>query len=159
MSNKVQVHNDLKSSVRRIWLLSKKNIRLYVKQGPVLIFGILFPFFMALAWVIGRPIPLTHIFVGIVSMSAFFTATAISPVVLPIETRERSLEKLLSMPVTLREILASIVVASVIYSSITTYTVFVIFISLLKNVTIQIPMLLLGILMVFLLIIAGSLLG
>jgi len=91
----------INDSLNRIWILSKKNISLYVKKGPVLIFGLLFPFFMTLSWAIGRAIPINHMFIGIVSMTSFFTATAISPVVLPIETREKSLERILVSPISL----------------------------------------------------------
>ncbi len=150
---------EITSSLKRIWLLSRKNIKLSVKKGPVLIFGLLFPFFLTLSWVIGRSISLSQIFVGIISMTAFFTATAISPVVLPIETRERSLEKLLSMPVSLNELLVSIVVASVIYSCLVTCVILVVFLFLLPASIIQAAPLLLVVAGITLLAIAGSLLG
>ncbi|MCP4764021.1 MAG: ABC transporter permease, partial [archaeon] len=102
----------IQESINKIWLLCKKNITLYIKKGPVLIFGLMFPFFMTLSWVIGREISLNLVFVGIVSMTSFFTATAISPVVLPIETREKSLERILSFPISLNEILLGIILAS-----------------------------------------------
>lgn len=108
-------------------MLTKKNITLYVRKGPVLIFGLMFPFFMVLSWILGRQITLSQIFVGIVAMTSFFTATAISPVILPIETREKSLERLLSAPISLGEILFGIIIASTIYSIIITSIIAVIF--------------------------------
>ncbi|MFO8019004.1 MAG: ABC transporter permease [Promethearchaeia archaeon] len=114
-------------SMKNIWMLTKKNITLYVKKGPVLIFGLMFPFFMVLSWILGRQITLSQIFVGIVSMTSFFTATAISPVILPIETREKSLERLLGAPITLIEILSGIIIASTVYSVIITSLIAVIF--------------------------------
>ena len=68
----------IRDSFQRIWILSKKNISLYIKKGPVLIFGLMFPFFMTLSWVIGREISFNQVFIGIISMTSFFTATAIS---------------------------------------------------------------------------------
>lgn len=150
---------NFQSSAKRVWLLSRKNIQLYVKKGPVLIFGLFFPFFLTLSWVIGRSISILQIFVGIISMTAFFTATAISPVILPIETRERSLEKLLSMPVSLHEILISIVVASSLYSCLITFSIFLVFLFILPSNLIQAVPLLLVILATILLVVAGSLLG
>ncbi|MHA1650192.1 MAG: ABC transporter permease [Candidatus Helarchaeota archaeon] len=114
-------------TIKNIWMLTKKNITLYVRKGPVLIFGLMFPFFMVLSWVLGRQITLSQIFVGIVAMTSFFTATAISPVILPIETREKSLERLLSAPISVIEILSSIIIASTIYSIIITSIIAVIF--------------------------------
>ena len=118
----------IQDSLARIWLLSKKNITLYIKKGPVLIFGLMFPFFMTLSWVIGREISLNLVFIGIISMTSFFTATAISPVVLPIETREKSLEKILSSPISLNEILIGIILASTLYSLFITSIITIIFI-------------------------------
>ncbi len=115
------------SSLKNIWMLTKKNITLYIKKGPVLIFGLMFPFFMLLSWILGRELTLTQIFIGIVSMTSFFTATAISPVIFPIETREKSLERLISAPISLREILSSIILASSLYSIIITSIVAVLF--------------------------------
>ncbi|GAG84978.1 unnamed protein product [marine sediment metagenome] len=63
----------IKDSLKRIWILSKKNISLYIKKGPVLIFGLMFPFFMTLSWVIGREISFNQVFIGIISMTSFFT--------------------------------------------------------------------------------------
>jgi len=145
--------------LNRIWILSKKNISLYIKKGPVLIFGLLFPFFMTLSWAIGRAIPINHLFIGIVSMTSFFTATAISPVVLPIETREKSLERILVSPISLNEILLGIVIASTLYTLIITSIITIIFIllfSIVFNSTATIFLMFLGI---GLMSILGSLLG
>ncbi|GAI94396.1 unnamed protein product, partial [marine sediment metagenome] len=106
----------LRSSLSIIWTLAKKNITLYIKSGPVLIFGLMFPFFLTLSWIIGRNISLIQIFIGIVAMTSFFTSTAISPVVLSIETRDNSLERLVASPVSLLEIIFGILIASFLYS-------------------------------------------
>ena len=117
----------IKNKIFKIWVMSKKNINLYIKKGPVIIFGLMFPFFMTLSWVLGRDISQSQIFVGIIAMTAFFTATAISPVVLPIETREKSLERILSAPISLNQILFGIVVASALYSILITSIIALIF--------------------------------
>jgi ABC-2 type transport system permease protein len=44
-------------SLRKCWAIAKKDIRIYYLKGPVLIFGILFPTFLFLAFVIGRNVP------------------------------------------------------------------------------------------------------
>jgi len=149
----------IKDSLNRIWILCMKNLFLYIKKGPVLIFGLMFPFFMTLSWVIGRDISLNQVFIGIIAMTSFFTATAISPVVLPVETREKSLERILSSPISLNEILLGILFASTLYSLIITSIIAVIFIVMFTiefNSLIVILLMFLGIgLMSFL----GSLLG
>lgn len=149
----------IKENMVKIWVQAKKNINLYIKKGPVIIFGLLFPFFMTLSWVLGRNLLINQIFIGIVAMTAFFTATAISPVVLPIETREKSLERILSAPLSLNQILLGIMVASALYSFIITSLIALTFIILFPSVLnsfIFVFLLWLGILLMSIL---GSLLG
>ncbi len=149
----------IQDSIKRILILTKKNVTLYIKKGPVLIFGLMFPFFMTLSWVIGRKISFELIFIGIIAMTSFFTATAISPVVLPIETREKSLEKIISSPISLNEILLWIILASTLYSMIITSIISVIFMLMLSidfNSLITILLMFFGI---GLMSILGSLLG
>ena len=149
----------IKDSLNRIWILCKKNISLYIKKGPVLIFGLIFPFFMTLSWVIGRDISINQVFIGIIAMTSFFTATAISPVVLPIETREKSLERILVSPISLNEILLGIILASTLYSLIITLIITIIFILLFSITVSSLSLIFLMFLGIGLMSILGSLLG
>lgn len=106
----------LRAWVQKVEILWRKNLALYVKKGPVIIFGLLFPFFMMLSWIIGRDLLPAQLFTGMTAMTSFFTATAISPVVFPIETREKTLEHQVATPLSLNHILAGIILASVTYS-------------------------------------------
>jgi ABC-2 type transport system permease protein len=146
-------------SINNIWMLTKKNITLYIKKGPVLIFGLMFPFFMVISWVLGRDISIAQIFIGIIAMTSFFTATAVSPVILPIETREKSLERVLSAPLSLNEILLGITIASTLYSIIITSIIALIFMVIfpaLISAPLSLILIFLGILLMGIL---GSLLG
>ena len=140
-------------------MLTKKNVTLYIKKGPVLIFGLMFPFFMVISWILGRSITLSQIFVGIVGMTSFFTATAVSPVILPIETREKSLERILGAPLSLNEILLGITIASTLYSFIITSIIALIFIALFPALIASLVSVFLTFLGIFLMGILGSLLG
>jgi ABC-2 type transport system permease protein len=121
---------SLVESLNNVWTLAKKNINLYIKRGPVLIFGLMFPLFLVISWILGRSITLQQIFIGLIAMTSFFTSTAIAPVVFPIETREKSLERLLSAPLSLNEILLGIILASSIYSTIITFIIAIVFVAL-----------------------------
>jgi ABC-2 type transport system permease protein len=120
--------DSLIDSFTNVWTLAKKNITLYIKRGPVLIFGLMFPLFLVISWILGRSITIAQIFIGLIAMTSFFTSTAIAPVVFPIETREKSLERLLSAPVSLNEILIGITVASSLYSAIITSLIAIVFV-------------------------------
>ena len=84
-------------------------------KGPVLIYGILFPLFLFLAFFLGRGMSLDFLLSGLLSMTLFFTATAVSPVILPWEGRERTLERLISAPVSIPAILLGDALSSFIF--------------------------------------------
>ena len=97
---------------RRSLVIAKKDIRIYYSKGPVVIFGILFPAFLFLSFAIGRNLSLDFMMPGLLGMILFFTATAISPAVAPWETQARTLERLMSCPVTIPTIILGDVLAS-----------------------------------------------
>lgn len=153
-SRMTQFQGDLS----KIWVLCKKNVDLYVKQGPVVIFGILFPVFLMITWVFGRNMPPIQLFTGVVAMTSFFTATAISPVVLPWETREKTLERQIASSLTLHQILIGIIFASSLYSIVISYSICIIFIGFL-NLSISITNLIVIFGTLLLMAIIGSILG
>ena len=57
------------SQLRRSLAVTEKDIRIYYLKGPVLIFGILFPMFLFLAFSVGRSIPLDIMISGLLSMT------------------------------------------------------------------------------------------
>ena len=124
----VEKISSIKKRYNQIWGLIKKNIELYFKKGPVIIFGILFPFFLALSWVLGRPIDNIQLFSGFLGMSVFFLGTAISPVIFPWETREKSLERIISAPVSILDLIFSIISSSTLFSIIISTVVCIILI-------------------------------
>jgi len=100
------------SRLRRSLAIAKKDLRIYYGKGPVIIFGILLPFFFFFAFLIGRQMPPLSLIAGLGGMAVWFTATSISPVIAPWETRTKTLERLVSLPIGVGEILAGDVLAS-----------------------------------------------
>jgi ABC-2 type transport system permease protein len=100
---------------RRSLAIAKKDLRVYYAKGPVVIFGILMPAFLFLAFFTGRQMPINSMIPGLLGMTVFFTATAVSPVVAPWETQARTLERLASCPVAVWTILLGDMFASVIF--------------------------------------------
>ena len=101
--------------LRRSLAVTEKDIRIYYLKGPVLIFGILFPMFLFLAFSVGRSIPIEVMISGLLSMTLFFTATAVSPIILPWEGNMGTLERLISAPVSIPAILLGDALASFIF--------------------------------------------
>ncbi|NHW44822.1 MAG: ABC transporter permease, partial [Candidatus Verstraetearchaeota archaeon] len=48
----------LVEQLKRSLAVAEKNIKIYYLKGPVIVFGLVFPLFLALAYVIGRNIAL-----------------------------------------------------------------------------------------------------
>jgi len=102
--------------VWRAWAIAKKDIRIYYFKGPVLIFGVFMPLFLFLAFLTGgRQLPLSFLVSGLIGMTMFFTATAVSPAIFPWEGQARTLERLASCPVTVATIIFGDMIASMIF--------------------------------------------
>ena len=97
--------------IESVIALSLKDAKIYFLKGPVIILGLLMPFFLWLAFIIGNRIAMSGV-PALISITVFFTASAVTPVVIPWETRQRSLEMLLSGPVTIGMIVLGDSIAS-----------------------------------------------
>ena len=98
----------------RSWAIVKKDIRIYYSKGPVVLMGIMFPAFMFLAFAFGRNMSATSLMPGLIGISVFFTCSAIAPVTMPWESQARTLERLVSSPLSIWTILFGDMVASML---------------------------------------------
>lgn len=111
----------IQEQVRRAWAIAKKDIRIYYNKPPVLISGILMPVFLYLAFLMGnKPLPISFLIAGLLGMTLFFTATAVSPVIFPWEGQSRTLERLVSSPVAPESIILGDLIASSIFGMVVT---------------------------------------
>ena len=101
--------------VKRAFTIAKKDLRIYYKRGPVVIFGLIMPFFLFLAFYIGRNMPTEQLFTGLLGMAIFFSSMSIGPAIIPFEARSKNLERLVSAPIAVWAILIGDVVASFLY--------------------------------------------
>ncbi|HUU76415.1 MAG TPA: ABC transporter permease [Methanoregulaceae archaeon] len=107
---------ELSEQVRRAWAITKKDIRIYYLKGPVLIFGVFMPVFLFLAFLMGsRQLPLAFLVSGLIGMTLFFTATAVSPAIFPWEGSAKTLERLASCPITTEAIVLGDMIASLLF--------------------------------------------
>lgn len=86
---------------KRSFAIVKKNIHIYYSKGPVVIFGLLVPFFLFLSFYIGRNMPVQDLIPGLLGITTFFTATSVGPAIVPWEARSKTLERLISSPISL----------------------------------------------------------
>jgi ABC-2 type transport system permease protein len=101
--------------LERAFAIAKKDLRIYYKRGPVVIFGLIMPLFLFLAFSIGRSMPVEQLFTGLLGMTLFFSSMSIGPAIVPFEARSRTLERLISAPVSVWAIFIGDVIASFVY--------------------------------------------
>ena len=91
--------------LKRSFAIAKKDMLIFYLKGPVVIMGLIFPFFLFLAFLIGRNLSGDQLFIGLTAMTAFFTSTAVGPTIIPWECRGRTFERLIASPVSLTTVL------------------------------------------------------
>ena len=106
---------DLAVFARSVLVITEKNVRIYYYKGPVVVFGLLFPFIMFLTFFIGRNLDLLLFFPGFLAMMLFFTASSVGPLITPWEKREKTYERLLSLPVTLDTVILGDIAAGSVF--------------------------------------------
>jgi ABC-2 type transport system permease protein len=111
---------DLRIFARSVLLVTEKNMRIYYYKGAVVIFGLLFPFIMFLTFFIGRNLDLVMFFPAFLGMMLFFSASSTGPLITPWEKREKTYERLLSLPVTLESIILGDILAGGIFGVVIT---------------------------------------
>lgn len=101
--------------LERAFAIAKKDLRIYYKRGPVVIFGLIMPLFLFLAFSIGRSMPVEQLFTGLLGMTIFFSSMSIGPAIVPFEARSRTLERLVSTPISVWAMFIGDVIASFVY--------------------------------------------
>jgi ABC-2 type transport system permease protein len=92
-----------------------KNMKIYSRKPPVIIFGLLFPSFMFLAFYFGREVDFSLFFPGFAGMSMFFLSSSIGPLITPWEKISKTYERLLTFPITVRTIICGDILTGTIY--------------------------------------------
>ena len=96
----------------RSWAIVKKDMRIYYSKGQIILMGLLWPGFMFLSFAFGRQMPVDTMMPGLIGVTVFFTCSAMSPIIFPLESMSRTLERLVSCPVAVWTILLGDLIAS-----------------------------------------------
>lgn len=101
---------------KRSLSIMKKDILIYYLKGPVIIFGILIPLFLFLAFLTGsKNLSTDFLISGLIGMTMLFTATSVSPVITPWESQMNTLERLMACPISIYTLIMGDMLASVIF--------------------------------------------
>ena len=110
---------------RSILHVAEKDMRIYYFKGPVVVFGLLFPLLMFFTFFIGRNLDIISFYPGFLGMMLFFTASSVGPLITPWEKREKTYERLLSLPVVLESIILGDLVAGAVFGIMITTIVWI----------------------------------
>ena len=101
--------------LKRSFVITKKDLKIYYNKPPVLIQGILFPIILFIALTIGRSVETIYLISGLMAMIIFLSSTSIGPIVLPWETARKTFERLITCPISIKTILVGSVWSTFIY--------------------------------------------
>jgi ABC-2 type transport system permease protein len=88
--------------LRKAWAISSKDMKIYYFQPAVLMFGLVFPVAIFFAFMIGRDVKAVTLFPGLITLTIFFSTTTVAPFSVPWEKMNRTFERLLFAPVSMR---------------------------------------------------------
>ena len=86
--------------------IAAKDVRVYYLAPPMIMFGLLLPFFMFFSFSVRRGLAPAESVARLLAITTFFTASSAGPVILPMERSMRTFERMLVAPVALISVLA-----------------------------------------------------
>ena len=92
---------NISCEISAAWAIAKKDMRIYYFKSNIIVAGILFPFFMFLAFAIGKNASPSTLIPGLISITLLFSSSQIEPVSIAMERRVKTFERLLSSPISL----------------------------------------------------------
>jgi len=113
--NQPEMWRRTKNDLARAWAIARKDIRIYYFKPPVLMFGIMTPLFLFLAFMVRRDVDATELIPGLLAMTVFFGASTVTSAVIPWERAQQTLDRLLVAPVSLPAILLGKAMAGVVF--------------------------------------------
>lgn len=93
-------------SFKKILTIATKDIKTYYGKPPSLFYGIVLPFALFGSFLAGRPcVTEDYRVVGVTVLSTFFGGTTIAAVILPLERRSGTIDRLILAPVSFKTLL------------------------------------------------------
>jgi ABC-2 type transport system permease protein len=87
------------------WAVAVKDIRVYYLTPPMIMFGLMLPFFLFFSFSLKRNMGAAVGMARLLALTTFFTASSAGPVIIPLERRSRTYDRLLVAPMSLGTLL------------------------------------------------------
>lgn len=91
----------IRDELAQAWTIAVKDIRVYYLTPPMIMFGLLLPFFLFFSFSIKREVGAEFGMARLLAMTTFFTASSAGPVIIPMERRTGTYDRLLAAPMSL----------------------------------------------------------
>ena len=91
----------IQDELAQVWTVAVKDVRVYYLTPPMIMFGLLLPFFLFFSFSIKREIGAEVGIARLLALTTFFTASSAGPVIIPMERRARTYDRLFAAPMSL----------------------------------------------------------
>ena len=91
----------LKDEAAQALAVAVKDTRIYYLQPPMIMFGLFLPFFLFFSFSVKREIGAEVGLARLLALTTFFTASSAGPVIIPLERRSGTYDRLLAAPMSL----------------------------------------------------------
>ena len=91
----------LRDELALAWNVAVKDVRVYYLTPPMIMFGLMMPFFMFFSFSVRREMAAAQGIVRLLALTTFFTASSAGPVIIPLERRMGTYDRLLAAPMSL----------------------------------------------------------
>ena len=91
----------LKDELAQAWAVAVKDVRVYYLTPPMIMFGLLLPFFLFFSFSVKREVTAEVGLARLLALTTFFTASSAGPVIIPLERRTGTYDRLLAAPMSL----------------------------------------------------------
>ena len=102
---KVKGWNRLSDEIALAWAVASKDVRVYYLTPPMIMFGLMLPFFLFFSFSLRRNLGADVGLARLLALTTFFTASSAGPVIIPLERSTRTYDRLLAAPMSLATLL------------------------------------------------------
>lgn len=95
----------LTDELAQAWAVAVEDVRIYCLQPPMIMFGLLLPFFLFFSFSMRRDMGAQVGIARLLALTTFFTASSAGPVIIPLERSTGTYDRLLAAPMSLAALL------------------------------------------------------
>jgi len=102
---KPSLWSRISDEAAQAWAILVKDMRVYYLQPPMIMYGLVLPFFIFFSFSVKRNLGIQCSMANLLALTTFFTASSAGPVIVPLERRERTYDRLMTAPMSLWTVL------------------------------------------------------